>query len=295
VPIHTTEVPLNRKAFTLIELLVVIAIIAILAAILFPVFAQAKVAAKNASSLSNVKQTMLAELMYQNDYDDTVIMACWIPLVGNGAWYTWGRQIQPYIKNVNILYSPLGGPKAVTSWMIIFTEPSYNWIGNWQYFFQYGMNAYWLNYAATCNQFQLGNAAGINLFGPPIQSTSINQPASTIFFTDGGEDAPQQNVGSYVVTTPGGYQAPDLCVYSSDDWGPQANFYFAGIGGSTLVTQAGGVYPRAPGGANVAFVDGHTKSQQLGTIAQGTNWYKGQAFGTALILDRTKFEWGAPY
>src|ERR1700760_1429785 len=60
----------KSRAFTLIELLVVIAIIAILAAILFPVFAQAKQAAKKAVCLSNTKQIVLAELMYQNDYDD---------------------------------------------------------------------------------------------------------------------------------------------------------------------------------------------------------------------------------
>src|SRR4051812_19231645 len=61
----------KNRAFTLIELLVVIAIIAILAAILFPVFAQAKEAAKKISCLSNVKQIALASLMYSNDYDDT--------------------------------------------------------------------------------------------------------------------------------------------------------------------------------------------------------------------------------
>ena len=61
---------MNRRAFTLIELLVVIAIIAILAAILFPVFAQAKLAAKKAVSISNQKQLGLAMLMYANDYDD---------------------------------------------------------------------------------------------------------------------------------------------------------------------------------------------------------------------------------
>src|SRR5271157_986880 len=62
--------PTLKRAFTLIELLVVIAIIAILAAILFPVFAQAKLAAKKTSSLSNVKQLSLANVMYSNDNDD---------------------------------------------------------------------------------------------------------------------------------------------------------------------------------------------------------------------------------
>jgi len=61
---------MKKSAFTLIELLVVIAIIAILAAILFPVFAQAKVAAKGAADLSNVKQLSLGHVMYSNDYDD---------------------------------------------------------------------------------------------------------------------------------------------------------------------------------------------------------------------------------
>src|SRR5271167_3775299 len=64
-----------RRAFTLIELLVVIAIIAILAAILFPVFAQAKQAAKKSVSTSNMKQGNLAALMYLNDYDDSYMLS----------------------------------------------------------------------------------------------------------------------------------------------------------------------------------------------------------------------------
>src|SRR5271163_4751118 len=74
IRLHTTSsrsMTHNSKAFTLIELLVVIAIIAILAAILFPVFAQAKEAAKKAVCISNTKQIVLAELIYQGDYDDT--------------------------------------------------------------------------------------------------------------------------------------------------------------------------------------------------------------------------------
>src|SRR5471030_2102689 len=61
-----------KKAFTLIELLVVIAIIAILAAILFPVFAQAKAAAKKATAISDAKQIVLGEILYTNDYDDEI-------------------------------------------------------------------------------------------------------------------------------------------------------------------------------------------------------------------------------
>ncbi|HEY0866440.1 MAG TPA: prepilin-type N-terminal cleavage/methylation domain-containing protein [Fimbriimonas sp.] len=79
----------TRSGFTLIELLVVIAIIAILAAILFPVFAQAKAAAKKTSSISNLKQIGLAWLMYGGDHDDTLMR---IRVEGPGAktTYWWG-------------------------------------------------------------------------------------------------------------------------------------------------------------------------------------------------------------
>jgi prepilin-type N-terminal cleavage/methylation domain-containing protein/prepilin-type processing-associated H-X9-DG protein len=123
-----------RRAFTLIELLVVIAIIAILAAILFPVFAQAREKARQTSCLSNIKQIGTAMMMYVQDYDETYPRAqyCVIPTLVPGApatsnttctfastatgqvtgggqlmnhfkWYSW---LYPYTKNVQIFFCP---------------------------------------------------------------------------------------------------------------------------------------------------------------------------------------------
>lgn len=129
-----------RKAFTLIELLVVIAIIAILAAILFPVFAQAKGAAKKASNTSNLKQIGLASLLYVADYDDTMVPYLLPgdgPATGLGSGTMWwhGRTIReggpfflnyyrsqgllfPYMKNVDIQDCPVGKSIATpfTTW-----------------------------------------------------------------------------------------------------------------------------------------------------------------------------------
>jgi prepilin-type N-terminal cleavage/methylation domain-containing protein/prepilin-type processing-associated H-X9-DG protein len=107
---------MSRKAFTLIELLVVIAIIAILAAILFPVFAQAKEAAKATQVLSNQKQIQLGSKMYQADNDD--LMPSYITRTGSAAAYpawasnfvSWVMQFQPYIKNGAPTFDPVNTP-----------------------------------------------------------------------------------------------------------------------------------------------------------------------------------------
>jgi len=93
----------HRTGFTLIELLVVIAIIAILAAILFPVFAQAREKARTTSCLSNTKEIGLAILMYGQDYDETIVP--WFVATGKPRdnWRhdlnSWCQLMQPYIKN----------------------------------------------------------------------------------------------------------------------------------------------------------------------------------------------------
>ena len=118
------------KAFTLIELLVVIAIIAILAAILFPVFAQAKAAAKKASSLSNQKQIGLGAQMYAGDYDDILPETGWdgpcqrpveshdltSASVSDAYWsgvYAFLLGEQPYIKNLDIVADAADAEKGV--------------------------------------------------------------------------------------------------------------------------------------------------------------------------------------
>src|SRR5471030_206482 len=95
-------------AFTLIELLVVIAIIAILAAILFPVFAQAKAAAKRTSDISNIKQIGLAFAMYTNDHDDVYPTGGIYDFSNIGQWpeSSWATNVQPYIKSASMFYSP---------------------------------------------------------------------------------------------------------------------------------------------------------------------------------------------
>lgn len=109
----------RRSGFTLIELLVVIAIIAILAAILFPVFAQAREAARKAQCLSNLKQIGTGISMYAQDYDE--VMPSW-PFSGSGGfilgqnptfsggWYfsMWAENLQSYIKNYTVFQCPNG-------------------------------------------------------------------------------------------------------------------------------------------------------------------------------------------
>lgn len=118
----------KRQGFTLIELLVVIAIIAILAAILFPVFAQAKAAAKNASCLSNCKQIAVGGLLYSEDYDDQILPSYTLT---PSTWEStasgqteplsfWNDLMQPYVKSGAVTLANF----QQTSGQGIFHDPS---------------------------------------------------------------------------------------------------------------------------------------------------------------------------
>ena len=129
---------MRKSGFTLIELLVVIAIIAILAAILFPVFARAREKARQTSCLSNLKQLGLALTMYSQDYDETHPRYYHIPIAGHDDGVSSGgvcvySAILPYVKNAQIFQCPSHKPVGTYTWSdgVSFTA-SYGI--NWYYY-----------------------------------------------------------------------------------------------------------------------------------------------------------------
>jgi len=265
--------PTFKKAFTLIELLVVIAIIAILAAILFPVFAQARESARTISCLSNEKEISLAILMYVQDYDEHMPM--WLntaalggtadvtnPLWGktdpDGGGYTynytgWDKMVAPYIKNRGIFHCPdTFGPG--NDW----SNPGKTnscWTGT-------------LNYAIN------GRLAGHswNAWESSTKLASIQWPATAILIC---EDGGQTSTGA---------TSADNNNDGSGEWG------WSGDQKAALFSDAGSNAVPGPrvhhkGGSNYGFTDGHAKwysGQAMGIIDVGTTNINGQLLpGTA--------------
>ena len=159
-----------KKAFTLIELLVVIAIIAILAAILFPVFAQAKQAAKRVADLSNTKNIALGMTMYATDADDS------LPPMMQGTWSgprhqitLWKDSVLPYIKNGGRYPKPGGGAYTSTESRDggIFTSPTFSqsWARNAEGFEGDATTRFPRSYAVNMDAGKNENLGDPNDFG----------------------------------------------------------------------------------------------------------------------------------
>jgi prepilin-type N-terminal cleavage/methylation domain-containing protein/prepilin-type processing-associated H-X9-DG protein len=264
------------KAFTLIELLVVIAIIAILAAILFPVFAQAKTAAKKTASLSNVKEIGLAEIMYQGDNDDYFVLDTQksndadCPIAGSYCvdglatpTFYWPNLLIPYIKTLGIYVDPgTGDPQG------IFGSGQYSWAGNWNFFTQYNYNYEFLSPWWQCTS-SLARSS----------STAI-KPADTVMFTTGsgfGNAGSQYNTPDYSQgDAPGTMQwilpAPDDCVVV-DSFSTIYDANWSGNNPAAFGKETSDIRVLNPyNGANVVWVDGHAKSMTDGGLAVGTDY-----------------------
>src|SRR5579871_1790353 len=170
---------LRRSGFTLIELLVVIAILSILAAILFPVFAQAREKARQAACASNMRQMGLGVQMYTQDYDERLPLAATATATG---FLNWHHFVDPYVKNKQI-------------WVCPSTDlPIKNIFGD--LVCHYGFNSYYLNEGVDPkNVFTLNNAPGVTL-------GAVAEPAKTVLLADTrGIDGllPANHLSTYVL------------------------------------------------------------------------------------------------
>jgi prepilin-type N-terminal cleavage/methylation domain-containing protein/prepilin-type processing-associated H-X9-DG protein len=244
----------RQSAFTLIELLVVIAIIAILAAILFPVFAQAREKARQATCLSNLKQLGLGHLMYWQDYDETSVTSWSYGFPGDFEWY-----VQPYLKNLDVLFCPSRkiGVSTIASACgnTDFLPGHVNNPTGEQYMWSYGYNTgfLWNNdtgltrrtvepgysdgqpYTATVNGVTFtGNLRNPVLGG--ISAAAMNQPANLIMIADTAD------------TTVAGLGMSDLQDKSLDSPGDACS----------AARKAN--WPVHSGTNNVVYCDGHAKN-----------------------------------
>lgn len=215
-----------KRGFTLIELLVVIAIIAILAAILFPVFARARENARKAACMSNLKQIGLAVLQYNQDYDEMYPVGRFDTSPSLTFWY---NVIAPYIQNTQVFICPTAG-------VILDGSAAYGSGG-------YGWNI-------------RGTIAGGNGFGyyegswgtpsgsGPVHLSEVDEPSTTILITDpasnGGNSEPN---GYYSI----GYESyiSNMPVLHGGQVGPFIGSSYASVAVS--------------GGGNYLFADGHVK------------------------------------
>ena len=256
-----------KRAFTLIELLVVIAIIAILAAILFPVFAQAKAAAKKTQSLSNVKQLGLASIMYAGDSDDFFCAEGEANASNGWGWQmTWQMHTLPYMKNYGIFLDP-SDKHTGPDW----SGPMFSYPGN-------GI------FAGKCSPSWGGwnmvgviqsNRSWVNDYNSPRSATSIPLAAETILFATRFKMHPTSWM--YSEGMRGVFDPWAATLLNSD--GVDNGMSLPGQGNGPWSPPVAGyngvIYDGYGGSSPFAFTDGHAKSlkpAQTVDYAKGMSW-----------------------
>ena len=225
----------KRHGFTLIELLVVIAIIALLATILFPVFARTRENARRASCMSNMKQLGLGFIQYTQDFDELTMMDA-EPQGSN--YFMWEAQLYPYIKNTQVYSCPSqaatlnGITQGLTS---NFLSP----IASWPSIYLRPPVSYGDNFNLFCND----GTAGGNLMSQAL----FDKPAETVVLAESAYTNPSQN---YAET------------YYEDFFGLLPTGHYATLSS----TESLSISFRHFNTANAVFADGHAKAMNYGTM-----------------------------
>ena len=228
----------NKSGFTLIELLVVIAIIAILASILFPVFARARENARRSSCQSNLKQIGLAILQYTQDFDEKFPHGTRTNQSGQG----WAGQIAPYAKSIQLFKCPSDSTPNTTFVPAGYTGPAY--VSSYYY------NQNFPGYFPYAAPFQ-------NTTSPPLLLSQLNQPARTVLAFEA------RSAYLYVNTDPAVPEATSASANGSDKFGGDPVTGPMWYQNSTIVNipqnSGFGSVGRHLEGSNFLAADGHVK------------------------------------
>lgn len=279
----------TRKGFTLIELLVVIAIIAILAAILFPVFAQAKLSAKKASSVSNSKQITLGILQYIADVDDQ------LPMVEHGAPFsfraTWPVLVQPYIKNWQIFRDPTDGSASDSTYASNWGLPNPPSQSDLDIARGYG-SSYGYNYSFLAPG---AGTPGNEYFNGGVSQTVAANIAETVLLVDGTAWSASGSPPNCSSTGGGWYQvdAPAILDANGNNYSTTTlwnqGWYFAD-GLPCQWNRYGGALPRYNGKFNVAWLDGHVSTRAPLSMIAGVQ-YNAATPSQSRVIDPSVYVW----
>ncbi len=285
----------TRNGFTLIELLVVIAIIAILAAILFPVFAQAREQARKTSCISNLKQLSTANNMYVQDYDETVALNFKQDKTTFQYWFTWQDFVQPYVKSYALSLCSDAPNNRTDAVKYLDYALSYGMLptaaasGGWPYFLTRS-HPWFQNYTKANLQYDglsgfgydpnnADHGLGYSTFTAPSKTlAAVARPAEyALVFDSNNWDGWHGVYGIQVALGYcGGWVSQPGYTFDYGFFGPQPRH----TGGSDICDVNTRATAYGKGMYNIAFLDGHVKSMKPGQFLQENQ----SAPGTLLYL-----------